>query len=200
MPTARTPAAVAEALAAAAARHGTPAYVYDLAAIRARIRHLLRALPADVEVRYSVKANPAPAVCRVIAGAGLGAEVSSAGELAIALEAGFRPDRIMVSGPYKEPELLHRLSTLPGVLISVDSLSELAQLASRAWPPRQTVLRLRPDYPPAGDMCGPVGRFGIPVESLDPGAAGDAVRRIPRLRRVTDPRSRTGRPAARGRP
>jgi diaminopimelate decarboxylase len=172
MPAARTPAAVAEALAAAAARHGTPAYVYDLTAIRARIRHLAQSLPADVEVRYSVKANPSPAVCRVIAGAGLGAEVSSAGELSIALEAGFPPDQIMVSGPYKEPELLHRLTTLPGVLISVDSLSELGQLASRAWPPRQMVLRLRPDYPPAGDMCaGSAGRFGIPVESLHPGAA-----------------------------
>jgi diaminopimelate decarboxylase len=173
VPAARTPAAVAEALAAAAARHGTPAYVYDLTAVRARIRHLLRALPPGIEVRYSVKANPAPAVCQVIAGAGLGAEVSSPGELTIALEAGFRPDRIMVSGPYKEPDLLHRLTSLPEVLISADSLSELTQLASRSWPPRQTVLRLRPDYPPAGDMCeGPAGRFGIPIESLDPGAAG----------------------------
>ena len=42
--------------------------------------------------------------------------------------------------PY--PELLHRLTTLPGVLISVDSLSELGQLASRAWPPRHRSVKV----------------------------------------------------------
>jgi diaminopimelate decarboxylase len=167
MPAAPTPAALAEALAQAAARYGTPAYVYDLARIRARIRQLEQALPPGIEVRYSVKANPAPAVCAVIASAGLGAEVSSAGELTAALDAGFRPSRIMVSGPYKDPGLLQLISGLPELLISVDSVSELAQLAARPGTARRIVLRLRPDYPPAGDMCaGAHPRFGIPVGRL----------------------------------
>jgi len=171
MTAAPAPAAVAEALAAIAARHGTPAYVYDLARIRARTRDLAGALPAGVGVRYSVKANPAPAVCQVIADAGLGAEVSSAAELETALEAGFRPDRILVSGPYKEEELLRRAGTLAGVLVSVDSVSELRQLAARPGPARRIVLRLRPDYPPSGEMCaGSMSRFGIPAGQL----AGDA--------------------------
>jgi diaminopimelate decarboxylase len=172
MPAAPTLAAPAEALAEAAARYGTPAYVYDLARIRARIQHLRQALPRGVEVRYSVKANPAPAVCTVIAGAGIGAEVSSGGELAAALDAGFDPARILVSGPYKDPGLLHQISMLPEVLISVDSVSELAQLAARPGPERPVVIRLRPDYPPAGDMCeGPHSRFGIPAGELGKCAA-----------------------------
>ena len=165
------PAAVAEALAAAASCYGTPAYVYDLDCVRTRISDLAGALPTGIGVRYSVKANPAPVVCQVIAGAGLGAEVSSAAELDIALEAGFGPHRILVSGPFKEDELLRRAGALPGVLVSVDSLSELRQLA--AWPglSRRIVLRLRPDYPSAGEMCaGSPDRFGISVGQL----AGDA--------------------------
>ncbi len=173
MTAAPAPAAVAEALAAAAARHGTPAYVYDLACVRARARDLAGALPAGTGVRYSVKANPAPVVCQVLAGAGLGAEVSSAAELETALEAGFRPDRILVSGPYKAEELLRRVSALPGMAVSADSLSELRQLAARPALTGRIVLRLRPDYPPAGEMCaGSPDRFGIPVGQLTGDAAG----------------------------
>jgi diaminopimelate decarboxylase len=168
------PPAIAEALTAAAARYGTPAYVYDLARVRGRIEHLVRALPPGIAIRYSVKANPALAVCRVIAGAGLDAEVSSAAELSVALAAGFRPDQILVSGPYKEPSLLDRLASLPGVLISVDSLSELGQLTAHPAPPRTgggILLRLRPDYPAAGEMPGgPEYRFGIPARQLSTGA------------------------------
>jgi diaminopimelate decarboxylase len=167
--------AVADALAEAAIRYGTPAYVYDLGCIRRRTERLIRALPAETGIRYSVKANPAPAVCRVIAEAGLDAEVSSAGELAVALEAGFRPDQLLVSGPYKEPGLLGRLAARPGMLISVDSLSELDQLTAqraRLRPASGIVLRLRPDYPAAGEMPGgPHDRFGIPVHQLASGAA-----------------------------
>lgn len=172
MTAAPAPAAVADALAAVAARHGTPAYVYDLARIRARASVLAGALPAGVAVRYSVKANPAPVVCQVMAGTGVGAEVSSAAELETALEAGFTPDRILVSGPYKEEELLRRVGALPGVLVSVDSLSELRQLAARPGPARRIVLRLRPDYLPAGEMCaGSLNRFGIPAGQLASDAA-----------------------------
>jgi diaminopimelate decarboxylase len=73
----------------------------------------------------------------------------------------------MVSGPYKDPSLLHLIGTLPELLISVDSVSELAQLAAQPGTPRRVVLRLRPDYPPAGDMCeGAHQRFGIPAGNL----------------------------------
>jgi diaminopimelate decarboxylase len=174
------PPAVADALTEATARYGTPAYVYDLARIRSRIERLIRALPPGVGVRYSVKANPAAAVCRVIAEAGLDAEISSAGELAVALDAGFRPDQILVSGPYKEPDLLNRLASQPGALISVDSLSELRQLTVGPAPLNRAggiLLRLRPDYPAAGEMPGgPEYRFGIPPGQLTPGAIRRALR------------------------
>ncbi|HEX4060856.1 MAG TPA: hypothetical protein VHY58_07510 [Streptosporangiaceae bacterium] len=174
MPAAPAQAVVAEALAEAAARYGTPTYVYDLARIRARTDELDGTLPPGIGVRYSVKANPCPAVGQVIAAAGFGAEVSSAAELELALEAGFRPDQILVSGPYKDEELLRLAGSLTGLLVSVDSLSELRQFA--AWPGPRTVLRLRPDYPSAGEMgAGSPDRFGIPAGQLR-GEAGELAR------------------------
>ena len=172
MPAAPAAPAAADTLLRAAIEYGTPAYVYDLGRVRAAAACLRSALPPEVRVRYSVKANPAGEVCRAIAEAGLGAEVSSAGELRTAIEAGFAAERILVSGPYKEPELLARLAGMPAALISVDSVSELAQLAAAPSGRRHPVLlRLRPDYPVPGQMpAGPAPRFGIPLAEL-PAAA-----------------------------
>jgi diaminopimelate decarboxylase len=150
-------------LRAIAARFGTPAYVYDLRELRSRVARLRTELPADVEVLYSVKANPSLGVCEVLAGCGLGAEVSSIGELLLAERAGFT-DRVMVSGPHKSPDLIARLR--PNMLVSVDSVDELFMLTEQC--PARLVLRLRPDFTPFGEMTmGPGSRFGIPVTELE---------------------------------
>jgi len=66
--------------------------------VRAQRAALARALP-DVDVRYAVKANSNLAVCAALARAGLGAEICSDGELALALAAGFPADAIVLGGP-----------------------------------------------------------------------------------------------------
>src|SRR5262249_19516181 len=81
--------------------HGTPTYAYDLGRIRAQIASLKAALPPAVEILYSLKANASLGLCGFIAAQGLGADVASAGELVTALDAGFRPERLLVSGPDK---------------------------------------------------------------------------------------------------
>jgi diaminopimelate decarboxylase len=119
-----------------------------------------------VEILYSLKANPSLGVCQLIAGRGLGADVVSAGELVTALEAGFPSDRIQVGGPYKSPETLAQLETLPQAMLSIDSLCELHSIARRATQHR-TLLRLRPDFRSSAAMVtGPDSRFGIPAEEL----------------------------------
>jgi diaminopimelate decarboxylase len=166
------PAGTADALRAVAARFGTPAYAYDLAALRSRVRALCAALPAGVEVLYSVKANPSLGLCEVLAGHELGAEVSSIGELLLARRAGFATGRIMVSGPHKGPHLVDRLRD--GMLVSVDSIDELRALSEVDG--LRLVLRLRPDFEPFGEMImGPGDRFGIPLEELRPGHGGRVV-------------------------
>jgi diaminopimelate decarboxylase len=147
-------------------RYGTPTYAYDLARIRGQIDKLRGALPPSVEILYSLKANPSLGLCGFIAGQGLGADVASAGELVTALEAGFRPEHILVSGPDKSPALLDLLGTAPGAILSLDSVSELETLAAVGQGQR-VLLRLRPDFCSfAHCSAGPGSRFGLPIEEV----------------------------------
>ena len=119
-----------ELLAEIARQHSTPAYVYDLGRVRsqaARLKSLLPGLPSALEVYYSLKANASLGLCEVLAVCGLGADVASAGELATAVEAGFPAARIFAAGPYKSPEMLEQLGSLPDAVVSVDSVSELPE-------------------------------------------------------------------------
>jgi diaminopimelate decarboxylase len=149
-----------------AQRYGTPAYAYEIAQVRQQVTKLRAHCPEAVEVLYSLKANPSLALCGVLAAYGFGADVASAGELATALEAGFPPQRILVSGPDKSSPVLDLLRSLPGALLSVDSVSELEQLAG-AGLANPALLRLRPDFDSFA-VCSAASdsRFGLVTEDL----------------------------------
>ncbi len=147
-------------------QYGTPTYAYDVSVIRSQVGKLKSSFPSAVEILYSLKANPSVGICQFMAGAGLGADVASSGELFTALRAGFSPHHIFVSGPYKSPEMLDELSSLAGVTLSIDSVSELEQM-SRSNQTYRVVLRLRPDYSSNAIVdTGATARFGIPYSEL----------------------------------
>src|SRR5260370_20757300 len=153
-------------LLAAVRRYGTPLYAYDVGRIGAQIAKLKANLPAPVQVLYSLKANASLGLCGVLAEAGFGADVASAGELVTALAAGFPPGRIFVSGPDKSPALLAQLPAAPQALLSLDSVSEL-QLLARRQVPHRALLRLRPDFSSlASCAAGADSRFGLLFEEL----------------------------------
>ena len=68
---------------ALATEHGTPAYVLDEADFRARCRAFARGF-AGADVYYAGKAFLCRAVARIVAEEGLGLDVCTAGELAVA--------------------------------------------------------------------------------------------------------------------
>src|SRR3712207_3777039 len=76
-----------------AAEHGTPAYVLDVADLRARAR-AFRSAFADYDVFYAGKAFLCTAVVRWIAEEGLNLDVCTGGELTLALRAGLDPARV----------------------------------------------------------------------------------------------------------
>jgi diaminopimelate decarboxylase len=126
-------------------RYGSPLYIYDAEVIRARASRLRAALPAGVEIAFATKANPSPGVLRVIASAGLGADVASAGELRAVLRAGVPPARIVFTGPGKtDAELEAALAAGVGglTLESLDELESVIGLAGRARPGQGLLLRL----------------------------------------------------------
>ncbi|MGH8191650.1 MAG: diaminopimelate decarboxylase, partial [Rhodanobacteraceae bacterium] len=83
----------------------TPFYAYSASAIRQRIEALQAALQGlDAMACYAVKANPNRAILQLTAGAGLGAEIVSGGELRRCLLAGIPAGRIVFSGVGKSAE------------------------------------------------------------------------------------------------
>ncbi|MFJ2867676.1 type III PLP-dependent enzyme [Kitasatospora sp. NPDC087314] len=116
-------------LRALAERFGTPAYVYDLAALREAATGLRADLPAGAELLYSVKANPHPRVVRELAACGLRTEISSLGELAAVRAAGARLGVALYTGPGKTPGELRDALTAGVRNFSVESLADRDRLA-----------------------------------------------------------------------
>ena len=83
----------------AAARFGTPLYVYSKATLVGAYRDYTQALAAvPHRICYALKANASGGLLRILAGLGAGADIVSGGELRAALRAGFPPERIVFSG------------------------------------------------------------------------------------------------------
>jgi diaminopimelate decarboxylase len=111
-----------------AARFGTPLVVYAETALRERARMFQRAVP-DALVVYGTKAFPNVALMRLLAEEGLGADVSTLGELAFARQAGITGERLLVHGNNKSDEEL-RAAAEAGALVVLDAPDEPARAAA----------------------------------------------------------------------
>jgi diaminopimelate decarboxylase len=105
-----------------AGEFGTPAYVVAEDDLRARARAFRTALadahPGPGEVVFASKAFPCTAVLGLFAEEGLGVDVASGGELALALRAGFDPARVVLHGNAKsEAELRAAVEAGVGLIV-----------------------------------------------------------------------------------
>jgi diaminopimelate decarboxylase len=114
-----------------AEKHGTPAYVLDEADFRARCREFRDAF-AGADVFYAGKAFLCKAIVRMIAEEGLGLDVCSGGELAVALAAGMPPERMGLHGNNKSERELRRALDVNLGRIIVDSFDEIDRLTTLA--------------------------------------------------------------------
>ncbi|MCP3820530.1 diaminopimelate decarboxylase [Streptomyces sp. A3M-1-3] len=105
----------------------------DVAGIRASAAALHAAFEAvtrpgtTVLHAFAVKAAPLVPVLRLLSAAGIGCEVASAGELALARAAGVLPSRTVLDSPAKTPGELREALAL-GIAVNADSAQELARL------------------------------------------------------------------------
>jgi diaminopimelate decarboxylase len=111
-----------------AERFGTPLYVYCEATLRARAREIRRAVP-EALVLYGSKAFPNAAIMRLLAEEGVGADVSSLGELALARAAGIEGERLVVHGNAKSGEEL-RAAAEAGATVALDGEDEAGRAAA----------------------------------------------------------------------
>jgi len=116
-----------------AEEHGTPAYVLDEVDFRTRAVAFRDAFDGAfggrARVHYASKAFTCTGVVRWIEEDGLGLDVCTGGELAIALRAGMPGNRITLHGNNKSPAELRRALLAGAGRIVVDSHSEIDLLA-----------------------------------------------------------------------
>jgi diaminopimelate decarboxylase len=111
-----------------AEEHGTPLLVLCEATIRARARAYREAAP-DALVIYGTKAFPNVSVMRLLAEEGLGADVSTLGELRFAQRAGIGGDALVVHGNNKDDAELAEAGAA-GALVVLDALDEVGRAAA----------------------------------------------------------------------
>ncbi len=157
-----------------AERYGTPLYLYSKKTLQERVASFQKAfLPIDPLIRYSCKANSNLYLLKIIRECGCGVDVISAGEIAIALAAGFQPSQLIMEGPGKRKEELEFALEKRVSFFSVESLSELRALNRIAGRRRKRImvlLRLNPNIPAGGHRYITTGRkenkFGLTEEEV----------------------------------
>jgi diaminopimelate decarboxylase len=107
--------------------YGTPLFVIDEADFRSRAAEFAASFGAD-SVHYAAKAFLCTEVARWVADEGLSLDVCSGGELAVALRAGFPPERIALHGNNKSVEELAAAVDAGVGRVVLDSFAEIVRL------------------------------------------------------------------------
>jgi diaminopimelate decarboxylase len=154
--------------------YGTPLYIYSKATLLHHLRQLQRAFAAAQPlICYSLKTNGNLSLCRLMAEAGAGFDVTSGGELYRALAAGGTGEKIVFAGVGKTDEEL-RYGLDSGVLLfNVESEAEfqaLTDVARAAGRRAAVAIRVNPDLPPKThiktDTSVKGTKFGLDIESV----------------------------------
>jgi diaminopimelate decarboxylase len=167
-------------LVSLAEEHGTPLFVYDEAHLRARCREAVAAWGEGVA--YATKAFLCRAMARLAAEEGMALDVSTGGELHVALDAGVAPERIVLHGNNKsEAELARALDAGVGRIVvdSFDEMDRLAKLTSGRTRRAPVLVRVTPGVEAHTHEFVRTGqedsKFGFGLAS---GAAAEAVQRV----------------------
>jgi diaminopimelate decarboxylase len=158
------------ALADVAAEFGTPAFVFDEQGLRDTAREYLAAFGGrhrDTDVHFASKALPCAPVLRILAEEGVGCDVASAGELAIALAAGFDPAHLLLHGNAKsDQDIGDALAAGVGVIV-IDNADDVDRLVRLGADGQQVLIRVNPAVPglthAAIDTGSEEAKFGVPL-------------------------------------
>ena len=157
-----------------AAEHGTPLLVYCEETIREQARAYRDAAPGALVV-YGTKAFANVELLRVLADEGVGADVSTLGELAFARAAGIDGDRLIFHGNNKNDEEL-RAAAAADAIVVLDVAEEVERAAEAGV--RRVLVRLTPGVEAAThesiQTAHASSKFGLSFESA--AGAVDAAR------------------------
>ena len=158
-------------LANIADEFGTPLYIYDADKIKEQYNKLITAFQnANTTFFYACKALTNINILRYIKSLGANVDCSSINEVKLALHAGFPPQRVLyTSNGIAFSEIVEAKDL--GVIINIDSLSNLEKFGKKYGHSYPVGVRLRPNIMAGGFLKISTGhdksKFGIPVEQVD---------------------------------
>lgn len=165
------------------AQYGTPLYVFDEGTLRGQCSRFVQEFSArypDVGVSYACKAFMSLPLARILEEEGLGLDVVSGGEMAIARAAGSPPEGVYFHGSNKGREELEMALEWGVGRVVVDNFHELQlldALAGEAHLRQDVLLRISPGVDPHTHQHTTTGildsKFGF---ALDNGQAEESVR------------------------
>ena len=152
-----------------AEEYGTPLVVYCEETIRAAARSWRAGAP-DATIVYGTKAFPNVPIMRLLAEEGIGADVSTLGELRYAQAAGVPRSALVVHGNNKSDEELAAAAEADAWLVVMDEPGEVERCAAAGV--KRVLLRITPGIEAGGHekiMTGHLGsKFGVaPEEALE---------------------------------
>lgn len=125
----------------------TPAYIYSGKALKAQYLKLRNALPEEMAIYYSLKANAHPALLKTLNSLSCRADVASLKELNSAMEAGFEGKFIEFTGPAKSTEALTvavRNNVHPIIAESLSEIQKINEIAINLGKKAAVSLRINP--------------------------------------------------------
>jgi diaminopimelate decarboxylase len=150
---------------------GTPLYVYHAEKIKEQYEKLTSAFrDSNTVFFYACKALTNINVLRYIHSLGANVDCSSINEVRLALHAGFTPGRILYTSNGIAFDEITEAKEL-GVIINIDSLSNLEKFGQKYSHTYPVGVRLRPNIMAGGNLKISTGhdksKFGIPVDQID---------------------------------
>jgi len=154
-----------------AEKFGTPLYVYDAEKIKDQYNKLTTAFKnIDSAFFYACKALTNINILSYIKELGANIDCSSINEVRLALHAGFPAERILYTSngiAFSEIEEAQSL----GVIINIDSLSNLEKFGKKFGHSYPVGIRLRPNIMAGGHLKISTGheksKFGIPIDQIN---------------------------------
>ncbi len=158
-------------LAGIAREFGTPVYVYHAEKIKEQYNKLAVAFEnSNAVFFYACKALTNINILRYVKSLGAKIDCSSINEVKLALHAGFSAQRILYTSngiAFSEIEEAQEL----GVIINIDSLSNLEKFGKKFGHTYSVGIRLRPNIMAGGHIKISTGheksKFGIPIEQVE---------------------------------
>ncbi len=158
-------------------QYGTPLYVLDETTLRSRCRQFASAFASrhpNAQAVYASKAYINPALARIFAEEGLGLDVVSGGELAVAMAGDVSLDKVYFHGNNKTPAELEEAVAAGIGRVVVDSFHELdllERICANAGKSQDILVRVSPGIDPHTHAYTTTGiidsKFGFSIQTGD---------------------------------